>query len=103
ITLVSGEAYFEVEKNDNQKFIVETSNGIIEVLGTKFNVNSVNKNFKTTLLEGRVKLSNEQHEAILAPNTSATLNNNGFIIAKANLSVDLSWKNNTFYFSNYSI
>src|SRR5690606_15374351 len=55
------------------------------------------------LLEGRVKLSNEQHEAILAPNTSATLNNNGCIIARANLSVDLSWQNNTFYCSTYSI
>ena len=103
ISILSGEAYFEVEKYDNKKFVVETPNGQIEVLGTKFNVNSVNKIFKTTLLEGRVKLSNEQHETILAPNTSATLKNNEFIVTKANLNADLSWKNNTFYFSNYTI
>lgn len=103
IVLVSGEAYFEVEKYLNNKFIVETTHGNVEVLGTKFNVNSLANTFKTTLVEGRVKLSNDFHETFLSPNYSAILSNNNFIVSKANLNAELSWKNNTFYFSNYTI
>lgn len=103
LKLLSGEVYLEVEKYNDSKFIVETQNGEVEVLGTKFNVNSTNSIFKTTLLEGSVKLSNQNSEKILVPNTSGILHSGEFMISKANLLSDLAWKNNTFYFNNYSI
>ncbi|MCA5006196.1 FecR family protein [Sphingobacterium bovistauri] len=103
LKLLSGEVYLEVEKNQSSKFIVETAHGEVEVLGTKFNVNSTNSIFKTTLLEGSVKLSAENSEKILSPNTSGTLYKGDFVMAKANILADLAWKNNTFYFNNFSI
>ncbi len=51
-----GEGFFEVEKGSN--FRVETSNGIIEVLGTKFNVIAQPDFFEVTCQEGKVKTSN---------------------------------------------
>lgn len=51
------EAYFEVAKNPEKKFIVSTSHqSQIEVLGTRFNVEAYAKDGKvlTTLVEGKV-------------------------------------------------
>jgi len=103
IKLISGEIYLEVAKYEKSKFFVETSNGSVEVLGTKFNVNSSGNYFKTTLVEGSVKLSNENIEHILQPHTSGIWRNAEFVLTKANLNADLAWKNNVFYFNNYSI
>jgi transmembrane sensor len=103
IKLLSGEIYLEVAKYKNSKFLVETQNGLVEVLGTKFNVISSAKSFKTTLVEGKVKLVKEQIEQILEPNTSGLWRNNEFVVTRANLNADLAWKNNVFYFNNYSI
>ena len=103
LKLISGEVYLEVEKYQGAKFIVETQNGDVEVLGTKFNVNSTNSYFKTTLIEGSVKLSSENAQSILAPNTSGVLYNGTFVISQANLLSDLAWKNNIFYFNNFTI
>jgi len=103
ITILSGEAYFEVAKYQNSKFFVDNEKGTIEVLGTKFNVNTAKNNFKTTLVEGSVKLSNGQDEEILKPNAAAIVLNDQFKVFKANIYADLAWKNNIFYFNNSSI
>lgn len=103
IKLLIGEIYLEVAKYKNSKFFVETQNGSVEVLGTKFNVISSDKSFKTTLVEGSVKLVKEQMEQILEPNTSGIWSNSEFVVTRANLNADLAWKNNVFYFSNFSI
>lgn len=57
---LSGEAYFEVSKNNDRKFIVSTpKNTKVEVLGTQFNVEAYpeNDDVITTLIEGEVKLT----------------------------------------------
>jgi transmembrane sensor len=55
---LSGEAYFEVAKNDQMPFKVISKNQSIEVLGTHFNVNAYpdEATINTTLLEGSVKV-----------------------------------------------
>ena len=52
---LSGEAFFDVEKGST--FCVETENGTIEVLGTKFNVLSRDGFFEVICYEGRVKVA----------------------------------------------
>ena len=53
---VSGEAYFKVAHDASRPFRVHTSRGVIEVLGTEFNVRDYEdeKAVKTTLAEGSV-------------------------------------------------
>ena len=55
---ITGEAYFEVAKNKDKPFIVNTAQDKITVLGTHFNVNTYAKQV-TTLLEGSVKINND--------------------------------------------
>lgn len=55
-----GEAYFEVAKDSTRRFVITTPQQVkIEVLGTKFNLETINKTEEviTTLLEGKVLFS----------------------------------------------
>ncbi|WP_321374820.1 FecR family protein [uncultured Draconibacterium sp.] len=75
---LDGEGYFEVAKNEKQPFVVSSENMNVEVLGTKFNMNSysLDELSETVLLEGSVKvwngnkLLNEKVQMI--PNQKAT-------------------------------
>ncbi|WP_010517108.1 FecR family protein [Croceivirga radicis] len=55
---LTGEAYFEVAKKlkTNAKFAVKTNDLLVEVFGTKFNVNAHRNKTSVTLDEGLVKL-----------------------------------------------
>jgi ferric-dicitrate binding protein FerR (iron transport regulator) len=54
---MDGEAYFEVEKGST--FTVQTNNGTITVLGTKFNVVARGKEFVVSCFEGLVRVDQE--------------------------------------------
>ena len=75
--LLTGEAFFEVEKNKNLPFVVKTSEINITALGTKFNVKaySEEKTIETTLIEGSVTLESRsasfKQNIILKPNEKA--------------------------------
>lgn len=60
---LTGEAYFEVAKNDKQPFLLNTQELNIEVLGTSFNVVSYNDETisEVVLVTGKIKLSTENH------------------------------------------
>ncbi len=63
----SGEAYFEIAKN-NKPFIIQTSHMEVQVVGTSFNLRARDENISTEidLLEGKVNLtSNTTKESIL--------------------------------------
>lgn len=71
--ILSGEAYFEVARNENLPFRVLAEGHTIEVLGTKFNVNAVDSIFETALFEGAVKVFNPlspEKYVELTPNTT---------------------------------
>ena len=71
VTLV-GEAYFEVAKNPDKRFIVEAKGMQVEALGTSFNVNAYQNDNKiiASLLSGSVRVSYDRHVAILKPHES---------------------------------
>lgn len=56
---LNGEAYFDVIHNEQQPFIVKTSQMDIQVLGTEFNVTaySGSSDFEVSLLRGSIELS----------------------------------------------
>ena len=77
-----GEAFFDVVKNPQWPFIVETSQLSIKVLGTKFNVKaySEDKTIETTLESGLISLQQEGKKSgsdntfIIKPQQKATFN-----------------------------
>ncbi|AUP77931.1 FecR family protein [Flavivirga eckloniae] len=79
IVSLSGEAFFDVAKNANSPFIVESIVQNIEVLGTQFNVSAYPDDdiIITTLTEGAIKLTeimNPQNSMVLKPNEQAITN-----------------------------
>ncbi len=71
---LEGEAFFKVEKGS--KFHVITSNGIVSVLGTKFNVKNRDSYFEVKCFEGIVEVqSNNTVEKLTKGNTFRIFNN----------------------------
>jgi len=101
---LEGEAFFEVTKDSARPFKVRSKGQEIEVLGTAFNVNAYpdNTTIKTTLVKGKVKLSNNNRysEAIyLLPGQQSTNTNNGKIqLANVDTAPFTAWKEGLFYF-----
>ncbi|MFD0977472.1 FecR family protein [Salinimicrobium gaetbulicola] len=65
---LEGEAYFQVEKG--KKFTVETDQGEVTVLGTKFNVKDRENYFEVHCYEGAVKVNVANKEIILRKGNS---------------------------------
>lgn len=66
---LDGEAYFEVAKEKERHFVVQTESKAVEVLGTKFNV-SIDKEsnlFETVLVSGKIALDSNDGRIELAP------------------------------------
>lgn len=84
IVKVDGEAYFEVTKNPKIPFIVKTSRGEIEVMGTKFYVSdySGTEEFETSLIEGKVMVRTPNRQLFLFPKDKAVLKNGNLIREK---------------------
>jgi ferric-dicitrate binding protein FerR (iron transport regulator) len=82
--ILSGEAYFEVEKDSLCPMIVRTNKNFrIEVLGTKFNIKSYenDKESQATLYSGRIRLVTNIGEK----ETITSLNPNESVIIKENI------------------
>lgn len=73
-----GEGYFEVEKNDEMPFLVQTHDVNVTVVGTKFNFRNYPEDEEAVveLLEGKVALENQLKEEsvrYLSPNEKMVL------------------------------
>ncbi|MFA5329812.1 MAG: FecR family protein [Prolixibacteraceae bacterium] len=101
---LSGEAYFEVVKDKQAPFLVETKDYTVKVYGTKFNVcsydNSVSS--QTTLKEGSISIiTNTQDEIKVLPEQQFTLNNQKtYSLSKVNPDLFISWKDNVLKIDN---
>lgn len=100
---LKGEAYFQVAKDVERPFYVETDGGNVKVLGTHFNVSAYSDRPITTLEEGKVLVYKGDLEQILLPGMKAEIVGNRIDIRKADLQKDLAWKNNSFYFKGDNI
>jgi len=114
IVYLEGEAYFEVNEQvlsnqanhpyaaaQKKPFIVITKEQEAQVLGTKFNINSFDKQIKTTLASGRLYVSNAAGGAVtLWPNEQASSSANGITKRKINIESELAWRYDKFSFDN---
>jgi len=71
---LNGEAWFEVARDEEKRFIVDAGELEIEALGTSFNVRAYkeDKNITTTLFEGKVRAVTGNQEVILLPDQYAS-------------------------------
>ncbi|NGM60657.1 DUF4974 domain-containing protein [Sphingobacterium sp. SGG-5] len=103
---MEGEAYFEVAKNEQKPFIVQTNRQKVEVLGTHFNVNAYSEEpiSAVSLLEGKVKVSlANQAEETLLPGQQSLVKNDVIYVQKIDIAESVAWKNGEFMFNNESL
>ena len=104
---LTGEGYFEVAKNKSMPFEVKINKTKVEVLGTHFNIMGYNDEgaVKTTLIEGAVKLYNNQATALLIPGQQGIFqeSSNSFVVNTVDAEEAIAWKNNYFFFRNESL
>ncbi len=105
---LTGEAFFEVEKQIGQKFIVKTNCLSIEVLGTKFNVNSTNNEAEVTLNEGIIHLFNfalPQVDVYMRPNEYVLYNSkqNKLVTQAINANINSIWKEGQINFKDFNL
>jgi transmembrane sensor len=104
---VSGEAYFEVAKQDGIPFRIKIADGKeVEVLGTHFNINAYTNEpvIATTLLEGKIKVWNGKKQKILEPGQQANWLKDSIDVQQAtNTERAVAWKDGLFLFDGYDL
>jgi len=105
VELMYGEAYFEVSPSTQHKgsgFKVKTVSQNVEVVGTEFNIKAYKgeKNIYTTLVKGKVQVSNEATKQFLSPNQQSNLNleNKSINVVTVDVYNEISWKKGLFVF-----
>lgn len=102
---LKGEAYFEVSRDESKPFIIHMDNSSVRVLGTKFNINSYDKNnIITSIVSGKVRYSNNKENIILTANTKGYVGANGNLVKSVCVaSDDTAWKMGKLIFNNHSL
>ena len=99
---LSGEAYFEVTRNEEIPFKVHTEELDVKVLGTKFNFRNYKDDLeaKVCLLEGKVALNTRQKETILHPDQQALLDKKTgkLSVSDTKAAYSAEWTNDRLYF-----
>ena len=107
VELVYGEAYFDISHSANHngdKFKVLNQNQEVEVFGTEFNIKAYKgeNNTYTTLIQGKVTISNSISKQDLVPNQQVKidLNNNKMTVNTVDVYREISWKKGLFSFKS---
>lgn len=102
---MEGEVCFLVAKNERQPFIVKTKGISVEVLGTFFNVEAYPEvqTITTTLVEGRVNVSDGQRHYVLSPNQQVVAGNGEFVVRDVDATEVVCWIEGVCYFSEASL
>jgi len=99
---LTGEAYFEVNRNEQAPFQIKVGKSTITVLGTSFNIdeNSERQQVIVSVQEGKVELSNGKSSIILTQNEQGVHNHNTDQITEKQLDAqnEIVWKTGRFIF-----
>lgn len=102
---ITGEVYFEVAHNPKKPFLVRSGNQLVEVLGTRFNINAYadEGQIRTTLLEGGVDIISGTHQKRLFPGQQAALKGHHLNVLEADTQEAIAWKEGYFQFVDADI
>lgn len=104
VVKLSGEAFFEVAKDQKRPFRVEVNGQQIEVLGTSFNVRAYDSSneIETTLETGQIQLRIGSQTTLLKPGEQSVFNKSEkqLVISKVHPETFSSWKDGRYEFHN---
>ena len=94
---LSGEAYFDIKRNEKKPFIVHTGKVNTKVLGTAFNINAYNTSIKVTVTRGKVQVGDlKRVYGIITPNQQIVVNKSTLVYEQNNVNAAtaVEWKSN---------
>lgn len=100
---LTGEAYFQVTHDKSRPFIVKMYDMEVEVLGTSFNMRAYKEEgvFKTTLVEGKVKVSSKGLKKVIIPGQQAYISSdNNLKVKEVDINKEIAWTRGEFIFRN---
>jgi transmembrane sensor len=103
---ITGEAYFDVQKNAAKPFIVQMGGTEVKVLGTEFNVNAYPEeaNITATLIKGKIQLTQGTKTTQLIPGQQAVSAGGDItLIPDADLEKATGWKKGLFVFKGDNV
>lgn len=97
---LDGEAFFDVERNENSPFIISTDESVVTVLGTSFNVKETETSTTVSVQSGKVKLEGDGKKVELIKGERGVHDFNNDTVGKteAGSPNDLVWKSGRFIF-----
>ena len=112
VLLEKGKAFFWVKSNKNRPFLINTNHTNIEIVGTKFEVSSINNQVDVSVKEGRVKVAkifNKNKKPrillLLEKGQKVSLNSYGEIDKLQNITIDsiARWEQKKLLFKQNSL
>ncbi|MFT3738186.1 MAG: FecR domain-containing protein [Breznakibacter sp.] len=100
---LSGEAFFDVQRNPHKPFVVKSGETEVRVLGTSFNVKARDERIEVSVTSGKVSFGNGSTEITLQANEKGIYDNGEFtkeVIISAN---DIVWKTGEIVFTNNTL
>lgn len=96
---LTGEAYFDIKRNETKPFIVHTGKVQTKVLGTAFNINAydTSKNIEVTVTRGKVQVGDlKKVYGIITPNQQIVVNKSTLVYEQNNVNaaIAIEWKSN---------
>lgn len=107
VVYLSGEAFFEVAKDENRPFKVISGKITSQVLGTSFNVNTFldQDDVSVAVITGEVRVSNASYEIVLHPDEMTTVGPATTVPEKKTFNTEYitGWRNNLLIFDKVSL
>ena len=104
---LKGEAFFDVARNEEKPFIIESGDVQTTVLGTSFNINAYPEEdlVSVSVLTGRVRVTSASNNVYLTPNEQGVYSRSNGKITKGRVDIDriLFWKNGILHFEDASL
>lgn len=111
VTLVKGEAYFQVEHDATRPFVVLAAEHRVTDLGTKFLVRDAAGRLQVSLVEGKAELQSanagiQQHSVVLMPGDVAVASAHSLNVSRKpekELHDELGWRRGVIVFSHMTL
>ena len=105
---LTGEAYFQVERDESRPFLVHTSRGCVKVLGTEFNVRDYPEEYRvvTTLVNGSVQFTGkDKKKVVLKPGFQVIADSLTGVsdVREVNLREYVGWRSGLYVFSHLTL
>ncbi|WP_276482059.1 FecR domain-containing protein [Paraflavitalea pollutisoli] len=100
---LSGEGFFEVQKDEHHPFVIGTQNASISVLGTSFLVNTSDQEDEVIVVNGKVRVASKQdgqQQVELLPGQRIVLQQNEFHQSAVADSNFIAWNTGLLHFNN---